>query len=322
MTLPLPNLDDRTYADLVEEARSLIPIECPQWTDHNPTDTGIILIELLAWLTEMVLYRVNRIPDQNFATFLTLLKDEKWELLNESTPEVRNATLKAAIRETVLELRQRYRAVTCEDFEQLVLQDWNQTQSLGTDGMVKRVRCIPQWNLEHTDSNKRKDAPGHVSLVVVPQSSQATPKPTQELREALWKWLDERRLLTTHHHVVEPDYVKVKVNAKLYIEEGAEPEKVRKSAMDQMKRFFHPLASGSYWHGQGWPFGRSVYVSELYELLDKLAGVTFVTDLTLNDSNEIREIRLEHHQMIEVDEQSKFAIWEGLGNEWKEVSRD
>ncbi|MFW5667313.1 MAG: baseplate protein J, partial [Coleofasciculus sp.] len=66
MSLPLPNLDDRTYADLVEEARSLIPIECPEWTDHNPSDTGIILIELFAWLTEMVLYRVNRIPDQNF----------------------------------------------------------------------------------------------------------------------------------------------------------------------------------------------------------------------------------------------------------------
>ena len=146
MPLPLPNLDDHTYADLVEEARSLIPIEYREWTDHNPSDTGIILIELLAWLTEMVLYRVNRIPDQNFATFLTLLKDKEWKLLDESAPEVRNAALEAAIRETVLELRQRYRAVTCEDFEQLVLEDWNSAQSLGSDGVVKRVRCIPKCN--------------------------------------------------------------------------------------------------------------------------------------------------------------------------------
>jgi hypothetical protein len=56
MTIPLPNLDDRTYADLLEEARSLIPIECPTWTDHNPSDTGIILLELFAWLTEFTLY--------------------------------------------------------------------------------------------------------------------------------------------------------------------------------------------------------------------------------------------------------------------------
>lgn len=70
MSLPLPNLDDRTYADLVEQAISQIPIEYPEWTDHNPTDTGIILIELLAWLTEMVLYRVNQIPDKNIETFL------------------------------------------------------------------------------------------------------------------------------------------------------------------------------------------------------------------------------------------------------------
>jgi hypothetical protein len=53
------NLDDRTYADLVAEAISQIAVEYPEWTDYNPSDTGIILIELLAWLTEMTLYRAD-----------------------------------------------------------------------------------------------------------------------------------------------------------------------------------------------------------------------------------------------------------------------
>lgn len=313
MSLPLPNLDDRTYADLVEEARSLIPIECPEWTDHNPSDTGIILIELFAWLTEMVLYRVNRIPDQNFATFLTLLKDKQWKFPDGASPEVRNAALKVAIRETVLELRQRYRAVTCEDFEKLVLEDWNQTQSLGTDGKVRRVRCIPQCNLEQAESNKRKNAPGHVSLVVVHQSPQAT-----ELRQKLWEWLDQRRLLTTHHHVVEPDYVNVEIGAKLYLDEGANPEPIRQEAIEQVKRFFDPLDSGSYWDGKGWSFGRNVYISELYELLDKLPRVNFVTDITLNGKDVT--IKLDNHQLVKVKiDEERFEIWEWIGNEYRKI---
>ena len=74
MPLPLPNLDDYDYADLVEMARSLIPSECPEWTDHNPSDTGIILLELFAWLTDLLLYQVNQVPDASQEVFLQLLK--------------------------------------------------------------------------------------------------------------------------------------------------------------------------------------------------------------------------------------------------------
>ena len=35
MPIPLPNLDDRTYADLTDEARALIPRLLRGWTDHN-----------------------------------------------------------------------------------------------------------------------------------------------------------------------------------------------------------------------------------------------------------------------------------------------
>jgi hypothetical protein len=73
MPIPLPNLDDRTYADLVLEARALIPRYAPQWTDHNPSDPGITLIELFAWLTEIIIFRLNRIPETSEARFVELL---------------------------------------------------------------------------------------------------------------------------------------------------------------------------------------------------------------------------------------------------------
>ena len=73
MSLPAPNLDDRTFKDIVEEAIRLIPEKCPEWTDFNPSDPGITLIELLAWLTEMIIYRLNLVPDKNYIKFLQLM---------------------------------------------------------------------------------------------------------------------------------------------------------------------------------------------------------------------------------------------------------
>lgn len=73
MALPIPKLDDRTFQDFVNEARRLIPRYCPEWTDHNLSDPGITLIELFAWMMEMMLYRLNRVPDKNFVTFLDLI---------------------------------------------------------------------------------------------------------------------------------------------------------------------------------------------------------------------------------------------------------
>src|SRR4051812_250023 len=68
-----PDLDDRTWQDLVTEMRALIPHYAPAWTDHNPSDIGISLIELFAWLAEGIIYRLNRVPERNYVAFLNLI---------------------------------------------------------------------------------------------------------------------------------------------------------------------------------------------------------------------------------------------------------
>lgn len=73
MSLPSPNLDDRTWRDISEDAKKMIPGFCPQWTDFNPSDPGIALVELMAWMMEMTLYRLNRVPDKNYIKFMELL---------------------------------------------------------------------------------------------------------------------------------------------------------------------------------------------------------------------------------------------------------
>ena len=73
MRLPEIELDDRRFQDLVSEARTRISRSCPEWTEHNVSDPGITLIELFAWMTETLLYRVNRIPDKLHVALLELL---------------------------------------------------------------------------------------------------------------------------------------------------------------------------------------------------------------------------------------------------------
>ena len=73
MVLPAPNLDDRTFQDIVDETKRRIPRHTPEWTNHNLSDPGVALIELFAWMSEMVLYRVNQVPDRLYVQFLNLV---------------------------------------------------------------------------------------------------------------------------------------------------------------------------------------------------------------------------------------------------------
>jgi hypothetical protein len=71
--LQLPNLDDRRWADLVDDARALIPLYAPAWTDHNAHDPGITVIELLASIAELDVYQLNQISDRHLRKFLQLV---------------------------------------------------------------------------------------------------------------------------------------------------------------------------------------------------------------------------------------------------------
>ena len=73
MPIPLPSYDDRRWTDLVAEAQAMIPGLDTTWTDFNAHDPGITLIELVSWLVEGDIYRLNRIPDRHLRKFLELV---------------------------------------------------------------------------------------------------------------------------------------------------------------------------------------------------------------------------------------------------------
>jgi predicted phage baseplate assembly protein len=69
----LPVLDDRRFEELVAEARTRIPRYTREWTDFNDSDPGFTLVQLFAWLGELLLFRMNQVPALNRIKFLELI---------------------------------------------------------------------------------------------------------------------------------------------------------------------------------------------------------------------------------------------------------
>src|SRR5688572_21764529 len=94
----VPHLDDRRFGDISEEMRARIARYAPEWkpeavwSDFNLSDPGIILAQTFAWLGEMLLFRMNSVPELNYVKFLELLGVE----LREAQPASVEVTLPVA----------------------------------------------------------------------------------------------------------------------------------------------------------------------------------------------------------------------------------
>lgn len=74
MPLPVPNLDDRRFDDLVAEAKERLAHHLPELAHIAPGDPMHAFVDLFAWLTETILYRANLIPERQRRVFLNLLQ--------------------------------------------------------------------------------------------------------------------------------------------------------------------------------------------------------------------------------------------------------
>ena len=108
MKLPDINLDDRTYTQLVEESIALIAKHYPKWTDYNPSDPGITLLELFSYLTESAFYQMNIIPDKSYENFTKLLGVKK---------EIGD-TPQSLLYKASSKLKEQTRLITLNDFEE------------------------------------------------------------------------------------------------------------------------------------------------------------------------------------------------------------
>lgn len=287
MPLKIPDMDDRSFTDLVEEGRSLLSRYAPEWTNHNPSDPGITLIELLAYFTEILIYRLNRVTRENKIKFLQLLgmadPAEQRYPADRNTPveEVDKALIKAVQR-----LREPRRAVTAEDYEKLA-QKLTACIVLEEPEMI-RTCCFPRQNLESDE--KTADRPGHLSLVIVPGSDLEP----DELEYLTWKVrneLEPMRLLTTQLHVVKPFYVWLSIWIKIHVKSDSYLQKVHDRALEDFQKLVNP-------------FGRSVYISEIWAILKKIENVDFVKDVGI--------LKVAETSASTTTEQSAFGLQIGV----------
>jgi uncharacterized phage protein gp47/JayE len=160
----------------------------------------------------------------------------------------------------------RNRAVTVEDFEWLAKQ---------ASRKVVKVRCLPNTN------NKKQTEAGWVTVIIVPDSLDAKPFPSLELRKIVQRYLESCSANTLSHarhiFVDGPTYLDVDISVGVYVDSIDVASEVEREVRRTLNSFLHPLTGGP--EGQGWDFGRDVSASDVYALLESIDGVDHVENL-------------------------------------------
>ena len=265
MPVPQLTLDDRTFDQLVAEARALIPRYFPAWTDYNPSDPGITLLELFAFLIEAAIYQIDRVPERSLERFAGLVGVQR----------AAGEPIEQTLRRALDVLAQRPRGVTGGDLEALALQ--------ANPAAVARARTVV---------NSQPGGAERIDVIIVPVDPAISPVQWDALRRQVFQFLAPRRLIATRVKVVPPDYTAFALAVVV-----ARDSRVRADAaslahdVDAAVRAFLDPARGGF-DGGGWPFGRPVFRSDLYRVIESVVGIDHVRELRMNGDENAPEIPL------------------------------
>jgi len=132
-----------------------------------------------------------------------------------------------------------------------------------------------------TSANLRP-APGWVTVIIVPRSLEARPKPSFELRQMVAAYLALRApasLAPARITVIGPTYFPVGATASVTPRDPEQAGVVKSAVLEALTRFLHPLTGGP--EGRGWPFGRDVFLSDVAAVLEAVEGVDYLRSLQL-----------------------------------------
>jgi predicted phage baseplate assembly protein len=206
-------------------------------------------------------------------------------------------------------LRTRRRAVTPADFEHLV--------RLGFAADVARVRCL-QASLPGSDGRPGPGQiyilaiprlPEHLAVGYVPEGQLAL---SEDLRRRIERYLDEHRLLTAQLTVRPPDYKRVSITVDVQARAEADPRRVEHDVAAHLEALLNPFVGGV--EGKGWPFGRDLYLSDLYACIQGVEGVMYIKELQMSwldrrnrPHTETKKIELLEHEVIVSDKHKVTA---------------
>jgi hypothetical protein len=281
MPIKIPDLDNRTYEDLMQEMIASIPKYTKEWTNFNPSDPGIAILELLAWITETFIFRTNIIPEQSYINFLKLVAGtEIYDQDDADHKKIRDfihdittgekqrdlLSMKAIAEEFITS---RYTAVTEEDYKHLILKTFPD---------VKRVEVFP--------------FPFLIQIIVIPETISTV---ILDIESFLYK----RRLIGTAINVTNAEYLDISLGLTLLCKSYANSDHFGESityhpgSVDETGKkledlvaknvfmYFDSLTGGP--EGTGWPIGRNVMKYELFQAieLEEVEGLVSVDDIKI-----------------------------------------
>ena len=202
---------------------------------------------------------------------------------------------KEALEDTKLRARKVFQTervtLTAEDYEQL---------ALNTPGLrVARARVLPNFS----PKLETLKLPGEITILVLPAAppkeafpDAAPPEASKGFLKTVQNHLERRRLVTTNLHVRGPKYVEIKVRCNVFLKKRASETQVHEDINRALKEFLDPVSGGPE-KGKGWPFGRSVFPSEVSQLLAKIPGVDYVTGVSLNNAKVGEPVKLRYDSL-------------------------
>jgi hypothetical protein len=267
---------DWSFDELVREGGSLIAAYAPQWTNHNPSDPGITLLELLAYFSEILAYRALRITPDAKLHFLRLLQGRA------ASPSdvligVPSRVIDEAIRTRVEELSRAECAVTTGDFERLAV-DAAATYLDGRPGL--RAKCVPGLDLRRvirTQHPAATHAAADVSIVLALE-----PELASDGADALCRHVQEalapRCLLTTRAYVVRAPHFHVSVGCRISPEPGVPLSDAAEAIDAALRSRFDPMRSDEP-ISDARPFGRPLRLATVAAAIDRAKGVDYVENV-------------------------------------------
>ena len=161
-------------------------------------------------------------------------------------------------------IKHRNRAVTREDYERLAKE---------ASSFIARTKCFT-----------KASTPGSLFLIVIPWGIEDRPTPSQRLMDLVKSYLLERcscAVFSGSLTILPPTYREIRISADVYPTSIDLAVPLRRTVIESLNQYFHPLTGGS--NGTGWEFGRSIYLSDLYSMLEGMSGVDHIENLKVNE---------------------------------------
>jgi uncharacterized phage protein gp47/JayE len=157
-------------------------------------------------------------------------------------------------------VRHRGRALTTGDYEAMVRE---------ASSAVAVVKAIANRN------PVGRTLPGWLTIFIIPDSKAPQPFPTRGMRDEVLAYVANRApgglVASGHINVTGPTYFPVDVYATIVPIDESQAGPVETAAVQALSDFLHPLYGGPT--GDGWDFGRAVYLSDIAVVLESVDGM-------------------------------------------------